>query len=57
MACLELTLKKIHKKRNYILEEIKNNDLMNENHKKTYKYLSYFNFNSYCGSVSISAIA
>ena len=34
MTNLDFRLKKINETRNYFLEEIKNNDLMNKNHKK-----------------------
>ena len=43
-ASLEFRLKTIDKTRNYLLEEIKHNDLMTEKYKKTYKYLNYFSF-------------
>ena len=35
------SLKKIDETRNYLLEEIKHNNLMNEMHKKTCKCLNY----------------
>ena len=37
-----LSPKKIDETRNYILEEIKHNDLMGEKHKKECKVLNYF---------------
>ena len=38
---LELRLRKIDKKTNYLLDETKHNDLMGENYKMTLKYLNY----------------
>ena len=46
-ASLEFRLRKIDDARNYLLDGIKHNDLMNEKHKKTCKYLNYSSFNSY----------
>ena len=40
-ACIEFRLRKIDEKRDYLLDEIKINDLMNEKYKKTCKYLNY----------------
>ena len=40
-ASLEFRLRKIDETRNYLLEEIKHNDLMSEKYKKTWKYLNY----------------
>ena len=40
-ATLEFILRKIDETRNYLLEEIKHNDLMSEKYKKTCKYLNY----------------
>ena len=40
-ASLEFRLRKIDQTRNYLLVEIKNNDLMTEKYKKTCKYLNY----------------
>ena len=40
-ASLEFRFKKIDETRNYILDEIKHNDLMSEKYKKTCKYLNY----------------
>ena len=39
-ASLEFRLKKIHGTRNYLLDEIKHNDLMSEKYKKTCQYLN-----------------
>ena len=41
MASLEFRLKKIDETRNYLLNEIKHNNLVNEKHKKTCKYLNH----------------
>ena len=38
---LEFRLRKIDETRNYLLDEIKHNDLMTEKYKKTCKYLKY----------------
>ena len=40
-ASLEFRLRKIDKTRNYLLDEIKHNDLMSEKCKTTCKYLNY----------------
>ena len=40
-ASLEYRLRKIDERRNYLLDEIKTNDLMSEKYKKTCKYLNY----------------
>ena len=40
-ASLEFRLRKIDETRNYLLDEIKHNDLMSEKYKKTCKYLNY----------------
>ena len=40
-ASIEFRLRKIDETRNYLLGEIKNNDLMSEKYKKTCKYLNY----------------
>ena len=37
MSSLEFRLKKIYETRNYLLDEIKHNDLIGEKHKKTCK--------------------
>ena len=40
--CLEFRLKNIDETRNYLLEEIKQNELMSKNHNKAlYKYRLY----------------
>ena len=41
MASLEFRLKKLDETRNYLIEEIKHNDLVYEKHRKTLKYLNY----------------
>ena len=41
MSSLEFRLKKIDETGNYLLEEIKHNDLMREKYKKTCTYLNY----------------
>ena len=41
MSSLEFRLEKIDETRNYLLEEIKHNDLMSEKYKKTCTYLNY----------------
>ena len=50
MSNIELRFQKINESRNYLLEEIKHNDLMSEKYKKTCKHLNYvdhnFSFNS-----------
>ena len=40
-ASLEFRIRKIDETRNYLLDEIKRNDLMCEKYKKTCKYLNY----------------
>ena len=60
MTSLEFGLKKIYETRNYLLEEIKHNDLVSEKHKKTCKYLNNFEqllilASIITGCVSISA--
>ena len=40
-ASLEFRLRKIDETKNYLLDEIKHNDVMSEKYKKTYKYLNY----------------
>ena len=40
-ASLEFRLRKIDERRNYLLDEIKHNDLMIEKYKKPCKYLHY----------------
>ena len=50
MSIQAFRFKKIHETKNYLLEEIKHNDLMSEKYKKTCKHLNYvdhnFSFNS-----------
>ena len=41
MSSLRFRLRKIDETRNYLLDEIKHNDLMSEKYKKTCKYLNY----------------
>ena len=41
MSNLKFRLKKIDETKNYLLDEIKHNELMSEKHKKTCKYLNY----------------
>ena len=41
MSSLKFRLKKIDETRNYLLEETKHNDLVNEKYKNTFKYLNY----------------
>ena len=40
-ASLEFRLRKTDETRNYLLDEIKHNDLMGEKYKKICKYLNY----------------
>ena len=61
-ASLEFRLRKIDETRNYLLVEIKNNDLMSEKYKKTCKYLNYVEnllilVSTVTACVSISAFA
>ena len=42
MVSVDFKLKKIDEKRNYILEEIKHNDLMSRKHKNMCRALNYF---------------
>ena len=41
MLSLEFTLKNMDETRNYLLDKIKDNNLMSEKYKKTCKYLNY----------------
>ena len=55
-------IKKIDKTRNYLLEEIKHNDLTSEKYKKTCKYLNYIEHllilvSTVTGRISVSAFA
>ena len=59
---LEFRLRKTDETRNFLLDEIKHNDLMSEKYKKTCKYLNYVEnvlilFSEITGYVSISAFA
>ena len=61
-ASLEFRLRKIDETTNYLLEEIKHNDLMREKCKKTCKYLNYVEHllilaSRITGCVSISAFS
>ena len=61
-ASLEFRFRNIDETRNYLLTEIKNNDLMSETYKKTYKYLNYIEnllilVSTITGSILISAFA
>ena len=61
-ASLEFRLRKIDETRNYLLNTIKQNDLMSKKYKKTCKYLNYVEhllilFSAVTGCVSISAFA
>ena len=61
-ASLEFRLRKIDETRNYLLDEIKHNDLMSEKYKKTCKYLNYVKnllilASTITGCVSIFAFA
>ena len=61
-ASLEFRLRKIDETRNYLLDEIKHNDLLSEKYKKTCKYLSFVEHllilaSAITGCVSISAFA
>ena len=62
MSSLEFRLKRIDETRNYLIEEIKNNDLISEKYKKTCKHLNYVEHllilvSTVTGCVSISAFA
>ena len=59
-ASTEFRVRKIDETRDYLLDEIKNNDLMSEKDKKTCKYLNYVEdllilSSTITGCVSISA--
>ena len=61
-ASLEFRFKKVDETRNYLLEEIKHNDLISKKYEKTCKYLNYFEHllilvSTVTGRVSISAFA
>ena len=40
-ASLEFRVRKVDETRNYLLDEIKHNDLMSDKYKETCKYLNY----------------
>ena len=61
-SSLEFRLRKIDETRNYLLEEIKHNDLMSEKCKNTCKYLNYIEkllilVSTVTGCFSLSALA
>ena len=61
-ASLEFRLRKIDETRNYVLDEIKHNDLWSKKYKKTRKYSNYVEHlltlaSTITGCVSISAFA
>ena len=61
-ASFDFKLGKINETRNYLLDEIKHNDLISEEHKKTCKYLSYIEHllilvSTVTGRISIAAFA
>ena len=61
-ASFKFRFRKIDETRNYLLDEIKDNDLMREKCKKTCKYLNYVEHllilvSVITGSISISACA
>ena len=61
-ASIEFRLRKIDETRNYLLDQIKYNDLLSEKYKKTCKYLNYVEHllilvSTVTGCVSISAFA
>ena len=61
-ASVDFRLRKIDETRNYLLDEIKHNNLMSKNYKKTCKYLNYVEHlfilaSAIAGCVSISAFA
>ena len=60
-ASTEFRVRKIDETRDYLLDEIKDNDLMSEKYKKTCKYLNYVEnllilSSTITGCVSISAL-
>ena len=62
MSSLEFRSRKIDETRNYLLDEMKHNDLMSQKYKKTCKYLNYVGHllilaSTINGCVSISAFA
>ena len=61
-ASLEFRFRKIHETRNYLIEEIKHNDLTSEKYEKTCKYLNYVEnlrilVSTFTNCVSISKFA
>ena len=59
---LEFRLKKIDETKNYLLGEMKHNDLMREKHKKTYSYFNYLEhsllfISTVTGLVSVTTFA
>ena len=59
---LEFRLRKIDETRNYLLDEIKRNDLISEKYKKACKYLNYVEnlpilSSTITGCISVSAFA
>ena len=61
-ASLEFRLREVDEIRNYLLDEIKHNDLMSKKYKKTFNYLSYvehllISASSVTCCVSVSAFA
>ena len=59
---MTLDLKKIYETRNYLLEEIKRNELISKEHKKTCKTLNYVEpllilASTFTGCVSVSVFA
>ena len=61
-ASLEFRLGKTDETRNYLLDQIKQNDILTEKYKKTCKYLNYVKrllifVSTVTGCVSISAFA
>ena len=62
MLSLEFTLKSMDETRNYLLDKIKDNNLMSEKYKKTCKYLNYVEHlfilaSTITGCVSVSTFA
>ena len=57
MSNLEFGRSKIHEARNYLLEEIKHNNIMSEKYKMTCNYLNYIDHLFILVSTSISAFS
>ena len=60
--CQEFRLKNIYETRNYLIEEINQNELMSKKHKKVYRVLNYIEhllilISTVMGCISISAFA